>query len=70
VTGGLTASGLPRRTPQANLVPGSAGTQDDRRSMPADTAEVMSRRLAGFQRGSRRARPAAAPAAQPPVEPP
>jgi hypothetical protein len=70
VTGGLTASGLPRRTPQANLVPGSAGAQDDRRSMPADTAEVMSGRLAGFQRGARRARAAAAPAPQPPVEPP
>jgi hypothetical protein len=70
VTGGLTASGLPRRTPQANLVPGSAGIRDDRRLMAADTAEVMSGRLAGFQRGSRRARAAAAPAAEPPVEPP
>ena len=69
-TGGLTASGLPRRTPQANLVPGSAGAREDRPARPADTAEVMSSRLAGFQRGSRRARAAAAPAAQPPVEPP
>jgi hypothetical protein len=68
-TGGLTASGLPRRTPQANLVPGSAGPRDARPSMSADTAEVMSSRLAGFQRGSRRAR-AAASAAQPPVETP
>jgi signal transduction histidine kinase len=69
-TSGLTASGLPRRTPQANLVPGSAGAREDRPARPADTAEVMSSRLAGFQRGSRRARAAAAPAAQPPVEPP
>jgi signal transduction histidine kinase len=69
-TGGLTGSGLPRRTPRANLVPGSAGARDDRPSMPADTAEVISSRLAGFQRGSRRARAAAAPAGQPPVEPP
>jgi signal transduction histidine kinase len=69
-TGGLTASGLPRRTPQANLVPGSAGAREDRPARPADTAEVMSSRLSGFQRGSRRARAAAAPAAQPPVEPP
>jgi signal transduction histidine kinase len=69
-TGGLTGSGLPRRNPRANLVPGSAGARDDRPSMPADTAEVISSRLAGFQRGSRRARAAAAPAGQPPVEPP
>ncbi len=69
-TGGLTASGLPRRTPRANLVPGSAGAREDRPSKPADTAEVISSRLAGFQRGSRRARAAAAPPAQPPVEPP
>jgi hypothetical protein len=69
-TGGLTASGLPRRTPRANLVPGSAGVREDRPSKPADTAEVMSSRLAGFQRGSRRARAAAAPPVQPPVEPP
>ena len=69
-TGGLTASGLPRRSPRANLVPGSAGARDARPSGPGETAEVMSSRLAGFQRGSRRARAAAAPAAQPPVEPP
>jgi methyl-accepting chemotaxis protein len=69
-TGGLTASGLPRRTPRANLVPGSAGARDERPSRPADTAEVTGSQLAGFQRGSRRARAAAAPAAQPPVEPP
>jgi Nitrate and nitrite sensing/HAMP domain/Histidine kinase-, DNA gyrase B-, and HSP90-like ATPase len=69
-TGGLTTSGLPRRTPQANLVPGSAGAREARPVRPADTAEVMSSRLAGFQRGSRRGRAAAAPPAPPPVEPP
>jgi hypothetical protein len=63
--GGITASGLPRRTPKANLVPGSAGARQDR-PMRADPADVVSNRLAGFQRGSRRAR--AAPGAQSPDE--
>jgi signal transduction histidine kinase len=60
--GGITASGLPRRTPRANLVPGSAGAREDRPARPADSADVVSGRLAGFQRGSRRAR--AEPGAQ------
>jgi signal transduction histidine kinase len=66
--GGITPSGLPRRTPRANLVPGSAGERDERTVTPvrpADSAELMSSRLAGFQRGSRRAR-AAVSDAQPP----
>jgi len=67
---GVTASGLPRRAPRANLVPGSAGAREGRPSRPAETAEVVSSRLAGFQRGSRRARAAADPGTQPPVEPP
>jgi hypothetical protein len=54
--GGITASGLPRRTPRANLVPGSAGAREYRPAMAADSADVVSNRLAGFQRGSRRAR--------------
>jgi signal transduction histidine kinase len=73
--GGLTPAGLPRRTPKANLVPGSAGSREARPPRPADSPEVMSNRLAGFQRGSRRARaatPAAAPApaAAPPAPAP
>jgi hypothetical protein len=63
--GGVTAAGLPRRIPRANPVPGSAGNQEDRSARPADPAEVVSSRLAGFQRGSRRAR-TAAPGARPP----
>jgi hypothetical protein len=66
---GVTTAGLPRRAPQANLVPGSAGDRQAGPARPADTAEAMSSRLAGFQRGSRRAR-AAAPDAQPPAEQP
>jgi signal transduction histidine kinase len=63
--GGVTASGLPRRTPRANLVPGSAGPRTATPVRPADSAEAMSSRLAGFQRGSRRAR-TATPGAPPP----
>src|SRR5262245_41645256 len=64
--GGITSSGLPRRTPQANLVPGTAGAREDRPARAGDSADVVSNRLAGFQRGSRRAR--AAPGAQSPDE--
>jgi signal transduction histidine kinase len=54
--GGVTAAGLPRRIPRANLVPGSADSPEGSPAGPADPAEVVSSRLAGFQRGSRRAR--------------
>jgi anti-sigma regulatory factor (Ser/Thr protein kinase) len=57
--GGVTAAGLPRRTPKANLVPGTAGARENRPERPADSAEAISSRLAGFQQGSRRARAAA-----------
>jgi signal transduction histidine kinase len=62
VTGGVTPAGLPRRTPQANLVPGSAGERTARPAKPAESAEVARNRLAGFQRGSRRGRDAVVPA--------
>ena len=67
--GGITASGLPRRTPKANLVPGSADARENRPARAADSAEAISSRLAGFQQGSRRAR-AAARGAHSPDEPP
>jgi hypothetical protein len=57
--GGITSAGLPRRTPKANLVPGTAGARENRPARAADSAEAISSRLAGFQRGSRRARAAA-----------
>ena len=57
--GGITASGLPRRTPKANLVPGSADARENGPARAADSAEAISGRLAGFQQGSRRARAAA-----------
>ena len=54
--GGLTAAGLPRRVPRANLVPGSAGDRAARTAPMAEAAEIARSRLANFQRGSRRAR--------------
>jgi HAMP domain-containing protein len=66
VTGGVTPAGLPRRTPQANLVPGSAGERAARPARPAESAEAARNRLAGFQRGSRRARAAVVPGARGP----
>ncbi|HUZ23986.1 MAG TPA: nitrate- and nitrite sensing domain-containing protein [Streptosporangiaceae bacterium] len=62
VSAGVTAAGLPVRTPRANLVPGSAGERAPRPARPArivtpaESAEAARNRLAGFQRGSRRAR--------------
>ena len=67
--GGMTASGLPRRTPKANLVPGSAGSRENRPARAADSAEAISSRLAGFQQGSRRARAAARGAHSPDEQP-
>jgi hypothetical protein len=55
-TGGTTAAGLPKRVPQANLVPGSASEQQTRTATMAEAAEIARSRLANFQRGSRRAR--------------
>jgi HAMP domain-containing protein len=54
--GGTTSAGLPRRVPQANLIPGSAGNRGTGAAKLADAAEIARTRLAGFQRGSRRAR--------------
>jgi hypothetical protein len=60
--GEVTAAGLPRRTPKANLVPGSASARENGTAWTADSAEAISSRLADFQRGSRRARATAASA--------
>jgi signal transduction histidine kinase len=58
VSSGTTIAGLPRRTPQANLVPGSAGDREPRQARPTEPPEAARSRLAGFQRGSLRARAA------------
>jgi hypothetical protein len=54
--GGTTVAGLPKRVPQANLVPGSASDQPPRTATMSEAAEIARSRLANFQRGSRRAR--------------
>jgi signal transduction histidine kinase len=50
------ASGLPRRIPQASLVPGAAADRETRQATAAESAQIGLGRLASFQRGSRQAR--------------
>jgi len=61
-SGGVTAAGLPKRVPQANLVPGTAApaTGADSASTPTRSAAATRDRFASFQRGVRRGRAAAA----------
>jgi hypothetical protein len=61
-TGGTTGAGLPKRVPQANLVPGAAGTSDHAVAPPAParSASTTRDRFTSFQRGSREGRAAAA----------
>ena len=62
-TGGETTAGLPRRLPNANLVPGAIpGTEP---VLPARSAAAARDRLAGFQRGVGEARAAAGETANP-----
>ena len=56
---GVTTSGLPVRTPRANLVPGAAGRPQPDPAAPARSADAARNRLAGFQRGASRGRAAA-----------
>ena len=57
-TGGTTSAGLPKRVPQANLVPGAAG-QEAAAPAPPRSAAATRERFANFQRGSREGRAAA-----------
>jgi len=57
---GVTSAGLPRRVPQANIVPGSAGTLVSAAANPELSAESARNRMASFQYGLRRARAAIA----------
>jgi hypothetical protein len=60
VTGGTTVAGLPKRVPQANLVPGGVGSGSSSTSpAPARSAAQTRERLAKFQRGVREGRAAA-----------
>jgi hypothetical protein len=57
---GVTSSGLPKRVPRANLVPGTAQAQAaGQPPAPARSAAATRDRLASYQRGVRRARAAA-----------
>jgi signal transduction histidine kinase len=54
-----TTAGLPKRTPRANLVPGSVGNgagPETESTPPARSAETVRSRMASFQRGVRDAR--------------
>jgi len=58
-TGGTTQAGLPKRVPQANLVPGTASPEPIA-SAPARSASATRDRFASFQRGIREGRAAVA----------
>ncbi len=57
-TGGTTTAGLPKRVPQANLVPGTA-SPEAAAAVPARSAAATRDRFASFQRGIREGRAAA-----------
>jgi signal transduction histidine kinase len=59
-TGGTTTAGLPKRVPQANLVPGTA-SPEPAAPVQARSAAATRDRFASFQRGIREGRAAASP---------
>jgi hypothetical protein len=60
ITGGTTVAGLPKRVPQANLVPGGVGSGSSPTSPARTRSAAQTReRLANFQRGVRKGRAAA-----------
>jgi hypothetical protein len=58
VQSGLTSSGLPRRVPKANLVPGTASLNEPQVTSPAPqiSPERLRSRLSSFQQGVRQGR--------------
>ncbi|MDA8372327.1 MAG: nitrate- and nitrite sensing domain-containing protein [Nocardiopsaceae bacterium] len=56
IAGGLTSSGLPKRVPKANLVPGTAPQPENVRQIPTRSADRVRNRFAGFQKGVREGR--------------
>jgi signal transduction histidine kinase len=62
-SGGLTPAGLPKRVPQANLVPGAAAST--RTQTPVRSAAATRERFASFQRGVREGRAAASTGTSP-----
>jgi len=63
--GSPTEAGLPRRLPNANLVPGTAPSSQPPAVVPSRSAAEVRDRLAGFQRGFTQGRTAASEAASP-----
>lgn len=63
--GSPTEAGLPRRLPNANLVPGSVPGSQPAVAPPSRSAADIRNRLAGFQRGVAEARAAASEAGKP-----
>ncbi len=53
---GLTTSGLPKRVPKANLVPGTAPKPENFKQMPTRSADRVRNRFSGFQKGVREGR--------------
>jgi hypothetical protein len=62
--GSATAAGLPRRTPNANLIPGTVPSSQ-LAEVPSRSAADVRDRLAGFQRGVTEGRAAASEAGRP-----
>ncbi|OOC53087.1 MULTISPECIES: sensor histidine kinase [Nocardiopsis] len=56
LAGGLTTSGLPKRVPKANLVPGTAPKPENFKQMPVRSADRVRNRFSGFQKGVREGR--------------
>ncbi|WP_241483218.1 sensor histidine kinase [Nocardiopsis halophila] len=56
IAGGLTDSGLPKRVPKANLVPGTAPQPENVRQLPNRSADRVRNRFSGLQRGVREGR--------------
>ncbi|MEV4371049.1 nitrate- and nitrite sensing domain-containing protein [Nonomuraea sp. NPDC049637] len=54
--GGTTNSGLPKRTPRANLVPGTAVPQPPPAPVPPPSPDRLRSRLASYQQGVRKGR--------------
>jgi signal transduction histidine kinase len=66
--GAPTSAGLPKRLPNANLVPGAIPPSTTQPVLPTRSAAAARDRLAGFQRGVSEARSAGSDAAQPGAE--
>ncbi|MFC3995732.1 nitrate- and nitrite sensing domain-containing protein [Nocardiopsis sediminis] len=56
IAGGLTSTGLPKRVPKANLVPGTAPQPENVKQIPARSADRVRNRFSGFQKGIREGR--------------